>query len=175
MPRKKHKAPKRRPVFRSPKYRNKILNTELDAAYDRFCGVGLHTVKQELASLAESDWRAMAYLSALEIEILSRRAKRRQGDLQQRLYKEKRAKIRSFLAFCQEREVMVEIEAAADSGQAHVVYVYLPGCEQISWHTSLDSSFAPTVCAKGWDGQKYSALRKLEQGIRRSFPSLGRR
>ncbi len=156
-----------------PRYRNKILNAELDAAYHHFCGVGLHRIKVALSKRAATEPRAAAYLLAIEIEAASRRAKRRTGDHQQQLYQEKRKKIRELLRLCVQEGYRTEIETAPDSGQAHVVYVYLPGCEQLSWHTSLDASH-PQVApqARGWDGQKYSALRKLEAAIRKAFPEV---
>lgn len=150
-----------------------MLNVELDAAYNRFCGIGLHQVKQELAKLGESSEVAAAFLLALEIEVASRRAKRAKGDHQQRLYREKRARIREMLILCERAGFQVQIEQATDSGQPHVVYVYLPNCEQISWHTALDPGFVSKIECPSWDGKKYSALRKLEAGIRKSFPSIG--
>ncbi len=149
-----------------------MLNVELDAAYNRFCGIGLHQVKQELARLGESSEAAAAFRLALETEVASRRAKRAKGDHQQRLYREKRAKIREMLLLCERAGYQVEIEQAKDSGQPHVVYLYLPNCEQISWHTALDPGFVAEGARPTWDGKKYSALQKLEAGIRKSFPEI---
>lgn len=146
------------------RYRNRYLNIDLDAAYRDFCGIGLHAVKERLSH--EDSPLATAYLQAIEIECFNRRAKRKMGqDSAARLYRKKRSAIAEFVGFCLEHDFPLYRASAHQAGQPDVLYVYLPGCEQISWHCKLENRFSLPSHPGDWDGRKYSTLRKLEKGV----------
>jgi hypothetical protein len=173
MPRRK--TPKRQgKPLRPPakRYRTHVLNAQLDEAYRAFCGEGLTLVKQRLET--DSSPLAQAFLLALRIECVNRRAKRRKNRAEAQLYREKRQLIRAFIAHGMAHGYDLRRAESAEPGQPHVLYVYLPGCEQISWHTSLEGIDLPSD-ERGWDGKSCSTLRKLEDAIRRCFAggSLG--
>lgn len=146
------------------RYRNRYLNIDLDAAYRDFCGIGLHEVKERLRTDATP--LALAYLKAIEIECFNRRAKRKMGlDSAAQLYRKKRNAIAGFVEFCLKHDYQLYRASAHQAGQPDVLYAYLPGCEQISWHCKLDDRFPLPSHPGDWDGKKYSTLRKLEKGV----------
>jgi len=151
------------------RYRNRILNDDLDRAHRDFCGVGLKQVRDYLEAAATPC--ATAYRLALEIECANRRAKRKMGqDSSRRLYRKKRELIGAFIDHCQAHQFPVFRDEAHDRGQPDVLYAYLPGCDQISWHGKLENHVSIPRHERDWDGRKYSTLRKLENAIRLGFP-----
>lgn len=169
MPRRK--TPKRRfhVGIRPPakRYRTQVLNAQLDEAYAGFCGEGLSTTKRRLEG--DSSPLALAFLLAIRIECANRRAKRRKNRAEAQLYREKRQLIREFIDHCLVNGYELRRAHSAEPGQPHVLYAYLPGCEQISWHTALDGIVLPED-ERGWDGKSCSTLLKLERAIERAFP-----
>jgi len=167
VPRKK--TPKRKCLRPKPekRYRTHVLNAQLDQAYKSFCGEGLTETKRRLE--AEGSPLALALLLAIQIECANRRAKRRKNQAEAQLYREKRDLIRRFVAHCALFGFELRGADSAEPGQPHVLYAYLPGCEQISWHTSLGGIELPAD-DRGWDGKSCSTLSKLERVIARTFP-----
>ena len=163
-PKRKIEPPKRAPAKR---YRTHVLNAQLDEAYQEFCGEGLSQTKRRLE--ADGSPLAIAYLLALRIECANRRAKRRKNRAEAQLYREKRTLIGLFVAHCQSHGFDLRRADSAEPGQPHVLYAYLPGCEQISWHTRLENGDLP-VDDRGWDGKSCATLGKLERAIAASFP-----
>ena len=171
MPRKKKKHHSRRVLKPAKAHRNKILNRDLDDAYNHFCGSRLHKILSHLESLAEESKLAKAYYLALQTEIANRRAKKHKGDMRQKLYKKKVLLLNELISHCQLFNYRVERSQAHEKGgPSEVVYCYLPGCEQLSWHCNLGKLPLPET-KEGWDGKQFSTLRKLEAGLKQEFYS----
>jgi len=154
-------------------HRNKVLNRDLDQAYNKFCGSSLHLVLQDLESRGEEDVIARGYFLALQIEIANRRAKKHTGDIRLRLYNKKVALLSEMVSHCQGNGYKIEQAVAHDvGGPGEVMYVYLPGCEQISWHCNVGRLALPEA-TQDWDEKKFSTLRKLEEGLMKEFYSDG--
>lgn len=170
MPRKKKKHHTRRLIRPAKRHRNKILNRDLDEAYNRFCGAKLYNVLEHLQTLAEDCKLAKAYYLALRTEIANRRAKKHKGDMRYKLYQQKVQLLNMLISHCQLHGYRVERATSHDAGPTDVVYCYLPGCEQLSWHCSLGKLPLP-VAKDEWDKKKFSTLRKLEQGLLEEFYS----
>jgi len=172
MPRQKKKHHARRLMKPAKAHRNKVLNRDLDEAYNRYCGSKLYTVLGKLREASETSVLAQAYLMALEAEIANRRAKKNKGDMQRRLYKKKVDVLKNLVAHCLTHNYRIEQDRAHDvGGPSLVLYCYLPGCEQISWHCTIRNSEIPDA-QEGWDGKKFSTLRKIEQGLQNSLADL---
>ena len=165
------KTPKRKvgPPQRVParRYRTHVLNAQLDEAYDRFCGEGLSVTKKRLE--LNGSPLALAFLLALRIECANRRAKRRKNRAEAQLYREKRVLITELIRHAHAHGFELTRADSAEPGQPHVLYAYLPGCEQISWHSRLEDSSLP-IDVRGWDGKSCSTLSKLERAIQAAFP-----
>jgi hypothetical protein len=165
------KTPKRKvgPPQRVParRYRTHVLNAQLDEAYDRFCGEGLSVTKKRLE--LNGSPLALAFLLALRIECANRRAKRRKNRAEAQLYREKRVLITELIRHAHAHGFELTRADSAEPGQPHVLYAYLPGCEQISWHTSLGGIELPLEVG-GWDGKSCSTLAKLERAVQHAFP-----
>jgi hypothetical protein len=144
-----------------------VLNAQLDEAYQGFCGEGLTQTKHRLETSGSP--LGMAYLIALRIECANRRAKRRKNRAEAQLYREKRFWICEFIKHCGLHGFDLRRADSAEPGQPHILYAYLPGCEQISWHTRLEDASLP-VDDKGWDGKSCATLSKLERAIAVTFP-----
>ena len=173
MPRKKKKHHARRIIRPAKAHRNKILNRDLDQAYNHFCGSRLHTILTHLESIADESKLARAYLLALQTEIANRRAKKHKGDMRQRLYKVKLSLLNELISHCQLSNYRVERARAHDiGGPSEVLYCYLPGCEQMSWHCNLGTLPLPEA-QDPWDEKKYSTLKKLEAGLKAEFYFAG--
>lgn len=169
MPRRKKKHHARRIIRPAKAHRNKILNRDLDDAYNRFCGSRLATILKHLEGLAEDCKLAMAYYLALRTEIVNRRAKKNKGDMRMRLYKEKTQLLNQLISHCQMHNYRVERSPfIGQGGPSDVIFCYLPGCEQISWHCSLGKLPLPEA-QEEWDNKKFSTLRKLEAGLIEEF------
>lgn len=169
MPRKKKKHHARREIRPAKAHRRKILNRDLDQAYNRYCGSSLHPILVHLEDLSKESKLARAYYLALKTEIANRRAKKHKGDMSRRLYKEKTAYINELISHCQLHGYRVERSPYTDQGGPDdVLYCYLPGCEQISWHCSLGKLPLPEAVEE-WDEKKFSTLRKLEAGLMKEF------
>ena len=169
MPRKKKKHHARRVIRPVKAHRSKILNRDLDQAYNHYCGSRLHDVLQHLEVLATESSLAKAYLLAIKVEVVNRRAKKHKGDMRYKLYKEKVVKINELISHCQLYNYRIERTKAHDEGgPSDVIYCYLPECEQISWHCSLGKLPLPETSTP-WDEKKFSTLRKLEQGLNSLF------
>ncbi len=158
---KRRRLPVRKPVRA---YRNRILNRELDEAYRDFCGEGLHRVREVLESLGSP--RAEAYLRAIDVEVTNRRAKRKMGkDSARALYRKKRERISDLVGHCLREGYPVFRSEVRDCGQPHILYVYLPGCEQLSWHCNLNGHPSLPEHPGEWDGKNYATLKKLETAV----------
>ena len=169
MPRRKKKHHARRIIRPAKAHRDKILNRDLDAAYNHFCGSRLHDVLLRLQDLATDSKLAQAYYLALKTEIANRRAKRHKGDMRQKLYQQKTTFLNQLISHCQLSNYRVERDSAHDvGGPSDVVYCYLPGCEQISWHCNLGQLPLKTA-ETGWDEKKFSTLSKLEDALNKEF------
>jgi hypothetical protein len=164
MPRRKTPKRKAKPV-RPPakRYRTHVLNAQLDEAYRSFCGEGLTETKRRLE--LDASPLAQALLLAIRIECVNRRAKRRKNRAEAQLYREKRQLIRAFIEHGRNHGFDLRRADSAEPGQPHVLYAYLPGCEQISWHASLDGIDLPPE-KRGWDGKSCSTLSKLERAVK---------
>ncbi len=164
------KTPKRKKApFRPPakRYRTHVLNAQLDEAYRSFCGEGLTATKRRLE--VNPSPLAQAFLLAIRIECANRRAKRRKNRAEAQLYREKRQLITAFIEHGRAHGFDLRRADSAEPGQPHVLYAYLPGCEQISWHTSLGGIELPLEVG-GWDGKSCSTLAKLERAVQHAFP-----
>jgi len=169
MPRRKKKHHARRINPPAKAHRNKVLNRDLDAAYNRFAGSRLHDVIQDLEEMAKDNILAKGYLLALRTEVANRRAKRHKGDMRFQLYEQKLNYMNQLISHCQLNNYRVErAETTDEAGPADVLYCYLPHCEQISWHCSLGKLPIPKSTEQ-WDEQKFSTLKKLETAIKSVF------
>ncbi len=169
MPRQKKKHHARRVIRPAKSHRNKVLNRDLDSAYNNFAGSRLYDVLQDLESMAEEHLLAKAYYLALKVEIANRRAKKHKGDMSQKLYREKVAYLNQLISHCQLHNYRIERGRTTDvAGPGDVLYCYLPECEQISWHCSLGSLPLPKA-TQDWDAKKFSTLSKLETAIQGIF------
>ena len=169
MPRQRKKHHARRVIKPAKGHRNKVLNRDLDAAYNHFAGSRLFEVLSDLEAMATDNPLAKAYYLALRTEIANRRAKKHKGDMQNKLYKEKVLWINQLISHCQMKNFRVERSKTTDlAGPADVLFCYLPECEQISWHCNLGSLPLPQTNEE-WDQKKFSTLRKLETAIQAIF------
>ena len=171
MPRQKKKHHARRIIQPTKAHRNKILNRNLDEAYKHFGGSKLYTVLERLREAAETSLLAEAYLIALQAEIANRRAKKHKGDMQRDLYSKKTFFLYDLIHHCLAHGYRIEQDKAHDvGGPSKVLYCYLPGCEQLSWHCSLTHKDLPDAVEE-WDGKNFSTLRKIEAGLKEVLPS----
>lgn len=171
MPRQKKKHHARRLIRPAKAHRNKILNRDLDQAYNHYCGSTLSQVLRNLDALSEDSKKAKGYYLALKAEIANRRAKKHKGDMSQRLYREKSSFLNQLISHCQLAGYRIEKGNSHDlGGPSNVLYCYLPGCEQVSWHCHLGTLPIP-IASTDWDGKKFSTLNKLEAGLMTEFYS----
>lgn len=168
MPRQKKKHHARRVIRPAKAHRNKTLNRDLDTAYNSFCGSKLHPILVHLEGIAEDSKLAKAYYLALKTEIFNRRAKKHKGDMRYKLYKQKVEFLNQLISHCQLYNYRIEKQKNADNGPSDIIYCYLPGCEQISWHCSLGQLPIPEA-SDNWDEKKFSTLKKLESGLKSEF------
>ena len=169
MPRKKKKHHARRVIKPAKAHRNKILNRDLDAAYNHFCGTRLHSVLVHLESISEDCTLAKGYYLALKCEIANRRAKKHKGDMRAKLYREKVKYLLQLISHCQLYNYRIERAVSYETGgPSNIVYCYLPGCEQISWHASIGKLPIPEA-TDDWDEKKFTTLKKLEEGLKKEF------
>jgi len=165
MPKRKKKHHARRVIRPAKSHRSKILNRDLDQAYNHYCGSRLHDVLQRLELLATESSLAKAYLLAIKVEVVNRRAKKHKGDMRDRLYRQKVELLNELISHCQLHNYRIERTRSHDQGgPSDVIYCYLPECEQISWHCSLGKLPLPES-NDPWDEKKFSTLRKLEVGL----------
>jgi|GEM_PF-3573907 len=169
MPRQKKKHHNRGFIKPAKRHRNKILNRDLDTAYNHFAGSRLHDVLNDLKEMSEYHIIAKAYYLALRTEVANRRAKKHKGDMRLKLYKQKVIWMNQLISHCQLNEYRVERSRTTDvAGPSDILFCYLPECEQISWHCNLGALPLP-ISSEEWDGEKFSSLRKLETAIQSIF------
>lgn len=135
---------------------------QLSSARNSFAGIGTRAAKLKLNRLGNSSSVARAYRLALEIEDRSIQGKKyRRSEWSDRAYFEKSRLIEELAQLC-EKEGWTYGQHKTGGWPQHVVYFDLPGCEQISFHTTLKNPEAVPHYPKEWDGKRSSTLGKLE-------------
>lgn len=172
------------------------LISQLSDKRNTFCGIGTRKAKIRLNKLAKNSLIAMLYRKALEIEDKNIQAKAF-PNYRDKYYEEKSSLLNEFIKICLDNNIKVgyseenierkvrEYEDDEDEygiyeeepkyvtiiiHTMYIVYFDLPGCEQISWHSTRkpDCSLYDGV----WDGKTNSVLPKLEKAILKAFPSI---
>lgn len=150
------------------KYSSLIL--QLKRERESFCSIGTRKAKLRLNKLAKSNISAMLYRKALEIEDKNISAKM-YSNYREKYYDEKSTLINKFVAFCVDNNITIGYHCVDDYDiPQYIIYVHLPNCEQISWHTYNKPNCG--LYEDKWDGKKESTLPKLEKAILKTFPDL---
>lgn len=156
-------------------YKNHMLVCDFESMRDCMCGVGTRKVKLMLnKKIKEHDKIAELYRLALEVEDCNISAKKYRGSYKLDYYEKKTEKLKELVDLCliyndehEENKVIYGKEMSSGRETNAILYFELPGCEQISFHTSLsknDASGIPNY-GKAWDGKVNSTMWKLEQAI----------
>jgi hypothetical protein len=146
----------------------RILVGQLTDARESYCGIGTRKVKLKLNRLAGIDARARAFRIALEIEDCSTQAKKYFGEWRDKKYAEKSELILQLVNLCRENSWIFG-KHESETYPRWIVYFELPGCDQISFHTSLKCPDDIPDYASDWDGIRNSTLCKLEKAISAMF------
>lgn len=136
---------------------------------ERFChGIGLRKVKLFLnARIKEGDEYAQLYRYALEAEGENLKAKEalHKYHSDYHAYEKKEYILCNLSNMCIRLSVPFGIQISNVPAARYVVYYELPNCEQISFHTNVDTAEQWPYYQGVWDGKKCSTLEKLEVAI----------
>lgn len=144
--------------------RYETLATTLSNARTDFCTVGTRKTKLLLNKLAKTDVLAKAYRIALEAEDKNISAKGSYGEYVDKIYREKEANIAKLAELCKQNDWIYGRQNSDVKCVSAIVYFELPGCEQISFHTNLDTKDFPEYRGE-WDKKECSTISKLENAI----------
>lgn len=171
---KKYEAPSREQA----EIKNHKLVRSLNSMRDEMCGVGTRKVKLMLnKKIKENDKIAELYRVALEVEDCNISAKKYRGTYKSDYYDKKQEKLMELVDLCliyndeHDDKVVYGKEFADGHSTNAIVYFELPGCEQISFHTTLSHYEAYEIpnYGKEWDGRENSTMYKLEEAINKRY------
>lgn len=141
--------------------------------YD-YCGLDTRNVKLMLNKLMKTDPVAEVYRYVLEAEDYSIKAKDSWGKYKDKNYELKSDFIMKAIQVCRQHKFSFGIECATapNTNVNTIVYFDLPGCEQISFHTFIETKKRKSMpkYRKEWDGLINSTLDKLERAISNRYP-----
>lgn len=159
--------------------KNAELVWDLDSMRDCMCGVGTRKVKMMLnKKIKSNDEIADLYRTALEIEDCNISAKKYRGSYKHDYYDKKQELILELLDKCEQynfdnpdNQMLYGVQEDDGYSTNAIVYFELPGCEQISFHTTLSNyeiMYIPNY-EKPWDGKVNSTMYKLEDAINNRY------
>ena len=143
--------------------RHQNLISDLQDKRKTFAEVGINKAKRRLNKLAKVNPIAKAVRLALEIEDKNICAKDSYGEYQTRIYKQKTKLIIKLADLFKTQGWTFGIQASDIFVIDHIIYFEIPGCEQISWHCSLENSKSYPKYNDSWDCKKNSTIAKLEK------------
>lgn len=152
------------------KQKNLELVAVLKEARIKFCGVGTREIKLILNRLKKTgNYIAEIYRIALEIEDENIKAK---DDFiyADAHYNKKRELINDLIELCKKEHIPYGVQKSDIKNTTHIIFFDLPGCAQISFHTSFSSNTDLPEYKGKWDGMVNSTLKKLECAISNTFP-----
>lgn len=135
------------------------------------CGVGTRRVKLMLNKLIKQDnIVAEAIRICLEIEDYNIKAKENRY-YQETNYYHKEELLKQLITLCLDNGFICGKQHSDNHSASLLTYFELPNCEQISFHSNIDSSFSDKIPTyeKEWDGKVNSTLDKLESCILANF------
>lgn len=128
-----------------------------------FATIGTNKSKRRLNKLSKNNYLAQALRIALEIEDKNICAKDSYYKYKEKIYNQKYKLIMELRDIFKLNNWTYGIEKSDVPGVTHVVYFEIPGCEQVSWHLSLNNKNDFPKYDKKWDGKKNSTLDKIEK------------
>ncbi len=130
-----------------------------------FAKIGTNKAKRRLNKLAKSNDVAKSLRIALEVEDKNILAKDSYGDYREKIYNQKEKLILELKNIFSKNNWIYGVQISDVPGVSHVVYFEIPGCEQISWHLSLNKKHGFPTYSKEWDGKHQSTLDKIENTV----------
>lgn len=142
-----------------------------DLQYKRhdFCGLSMRKIKLLLNKLSKTNNLAKAFRLALEIEDNNISAKNSYWKYEEYIYYKKYQNILKLVEVCKENNYLYGIQESDVPAVSHIIYFELPNCEQISFHTDIETPEEFPKYEKKWDGKVNSTLNKLEVAIYQTF------
>lgn len=148
--------------------RRELVN-KLYEARQNFAGLRTRQAKLKLNRLVKFCPLAKAFRIALEIEDCSTQGKKYHGEWSNHYYVKKSLAIQNLIEVFKENNWVYGKHKSNDYHTKHIVYFEIPGCEQISFHCTVDEKVPDYP--KEWDGKRGSTFRKLETAIVEYFDS----
>lgn len=155
--------------------KNEELIEILDDVRSNCLGIGTNKLKRRLNKLAESSEIAKAYRIALEIEDKNITAKKTPPKYKDKVYQQKHDLILELAELFGDEKWCFGKQNAKEYSTNHIMFFELPGCEQISWHCTLEKGNNFPDYSKPWDGKINSTLEKLLEGILKNFPEINKK
>jgi hypothetical protein len=155
--------------------KNEELIEILDDVRSNCLGIGTNKLKRRLNKLAESSEIARAYRIALEIEDKNITAKKTPPKYKDKVYQQKHDLILELAELFGVEKWCFGKQNAKEFSTDHIMFFELPGCEQISWHCTLEKGNNFPGYSKPWDGKINSTLEKLLEGILKNFPEINKK
>lgn len=141
------------------------LIEQLKEKRNNYCGLDTRNVKLLLNKLSKTDPVAMVYRYLLEAEDYNIKAKDTYGEYSDKCYNKKSEFIDKSVEVCRQNNFSFGITKSDVPGVSHIIYFDIPGCEQISFHTTLNNPQDYPSYNKEWDGIVNSTLAKIESAI----------
>lgn len=143
--------------------KNEQLIYDLQIKRKQFAGIGTNKAKRRLNKLAPNNPIAKATRIALETEDKSICAKNSYGTYQEKIYRKKNELILNLCELFKSQQWEYGVQKNEKPPTSHVIYFDIPGCEQISWHFTLNGKNNEFPFYRGsWDNKPNSTLEKLE-------------
>ena len=155
--------------------KNEELIEILDDVRSNCLGIGTNKLKRRLNKLAESSEIARAYRIALEIEDKNITAKKTPPKYKDKVYQQKYDLILDLAELFGVEKWCFGKQNAKEFSTDHIMFFELPGCEQISWHCTLEKGNNFPGYSKPWDRKINSTLEKLLEGILKNFPEINKK
>jgi len=154
-------------VFESEKYialeKNDNLIFDLQQKRNNFATIGTNKAKRRLNKLSLTNEIAKAVRKALEIEDTNIQAKKYYGDYKEKIYNKKNELILEMKEIFDKNKWEYGIQNSTVLFINSIIYFEIPGCEQISWHFSVNKKKDFPKYEKEWDGKENSTLDKLSK------------
>ena len=151
--------------------KNEDLIENLELYRKNMLGLGTNKIKRRLNKLSKTDNIAKAIRLALEIEDKNILAKKYSGNYKQHYYESKYSLILELVKVFNENGWNYGKEESDVNDTDYIIYFEIPGCSQISWHTSFNKPAEIPNYNKKWDGISRT-LEKLAGMIKEKYEEI---
>lgn len=158
----KEESEEREERIASALYKNECLIEVLKEKRKDFAKIGTNKAKRRLNKMAITDPVARAVRIALEIEDTNIKAKDSYGKYRDKIYKQKTKLILELCELFKAQNWIFGVQESDLPYISHIIYFEIPGCEQISWHFTIEKGKEFPVYKGEWDKKENSTLGKLE-------------